>query len=133
MDTLAAIQEAKNRGYDLALVAQNTLPPVARFINYGQFKYRQKKLEAKKKKNKGAKSIKSIRLTFKMGAHDVSVRQKQAVKFLAKGHKIKVDLPLRGRENLHFDLAIDKLKNFRKTLGANIVLEQDAQRFSQTR
>lgn len=91
-----AIFFAKNRGYDLGLVAGNTQPPVAKLINYGKYQYEQGKLAKKQKKKKTG--LKEIRLSMKISEHDLGIKINRAEKFLDKGHKVRINLRLRGRE-----------------------------------
>jgi len=128
MDTRDASAEARKRGYDLALVAEKIDPPVCRFINYGQFKYKQKKLEQKQKQKNKRVEVKGIRLTFTMADNDLKIRQKQAEKFLKQGHRVKIEIILRGRENIFRNLALDKLNNFNRGITIAHVLERSLKR-----
>ena len=56
--------------------------------------------------------MKTIRITFKIGDHDLAVKRKQAEKFAEDGHPLKVSLMLRGRENHYGDLASEKIQSF---------------------
>ena len=94
-------------------------------MNYGSFQYQQEKLLKKQKQMSKSKDVKSVRLSMKIGEHDKETRIKQAEKFLTKGHKIKVELILRGREMQHIPLAKDKLKAFRQELSLKTEVEQD--------
>ncbi len=91
-----AIFFAKNRGYDLALVSENAQPPVAKLINYGKYKYKQEKSAQKSKKKRTG--LKEIRLSMKISEHDLGIKVNRAEKFLKKGHKVKINLRLKGRE-----------------------------------
>jgi len=112
-----ALRQAEEKGFDLIEVNPKAEPPVCRFGDYGQFQYEQKKTERKQKSQQKQLETKGIRLTFRISENDLMVRQQQALKFLAKGHKVKVDLFLRGRERQHAELAkkvvngfVDKIK-----------------------
>lgn len=60
--------------------------------------------------------MKTIRITFKIGEHDLAVKRKQAEKFAEDGHPLKVSLMLRGRENHYGDLAMTKIQSFVESL-----------------
>lgn len=107
-----AIKLAEAAEMDLVEVSPKAEPPVCKILDYGQFKY-QKEKEAKKRKSQSAEvDIKGIRLSVRIGVGDLQVRLKQALKFLEQGDKIRVELPLRGREKAHRDVASQVMDNF---------------------
>ncbi|NQV90479.1 translation initiation factor IF-3 [Candidatus Uhrbacteria bacterium] len=100
-----AIKMAELKELDLVEVSPKAVPPVCKILDYGQFKY-QKEKEAKKRKAQSAEvEIKGIRLSVRIGPGDFEVRVNQALKFLEKGNKVKPELPLRGREKAHREVA----------------------------
>jgi translation initiation factor IF-3 len=60
--------------------------------------------------------MKTLRITFKIGEHDLDVKRKQAEKFSEGGHPLKVSLMLRGRENHYGELAQKKMESFVESL-----------------
>jgi len=92
--TEEAIKLAEAKEMDLVEVSPKAEPPVCKILDYGQFKY-QKEKEAKKRK-----------------AQSAEVRLRQALKFLEQGDKVKVELPLRGREKAHRDVAQEVMTQF---------------------
>lgn len=100
-----ALEEARNRELDLVEVSPKANPPIAKFIDYGSFKYQKEKQERKNKARQKAVGTKTIKLSLRIGDHDLEVRANQGVKFLEEGNKVKIELQLRGRENQHADLA----------------------------
>lgn len=125
MPTTQALQIANERGYDLVEVSPLSNPPVVKFLNFGSFQYqREKQLKKQRAQSKGL-DIKNIRISMKIGEHDREVRINQAEKFLAKGHKIKIELILKGREMQHFNLAKDAMRSFQQALTLPTQLEQD--------
>ncbi len=116
MATTEALAKARASEMDLILVAANAHPPVAKIVDYGKYLYEQKRTARKQRSAGKALAVKGIRLGLRTGEHDVDVRLKQAEKFLAKGHKLKVELRFRGREIQHSDLGIIKLEKFAESL-----------------
>ena len=103
--TEEALKLALTKELDLVEVSPKAVPPVCKILDYGQFKY-QKEKEAKKRKAQSAEvEMKGIRLSVRIGPGDFEVRVNQALKFLEKGNKVKAELPLRGREKAHRDVA----------------------------
>ncbi len=114
--TVDAIQQAKERGYDLVEVSPKAVPPVCKFLDFGQFKY-QKEKEMRIQKARAKKvDVKGIRLSVKMSQHDVDIRVDQAKDFLSEGHKLRIEIMLRGREKEHGELAFERIKEFLHTL-----------------
>jgi len=122
MDTKVAIAKAQEKGLDLVEVSPNTEPPVCKFTDFGQFQYSKSKKQKEQKKKKI--EIKGIRLSLKIGKHDVDFRVKQAEKFLKQGDKVKIELNLKGREKAHKDLAQDVIKNFIEAIENETITEQ---------
>ncbi len=112
LPTAQAIATAQERGYDLVEVSPKAVPPVCRFIDYGQFKY-QKEKEIKAQKAHAKKvDIKGIRLSVKMGENDFNTRLAKAKEFLADGDKLKIELMLRGREKEHGNIGKERIQAF---------------------
>jgi translation initiation factor IF-3 len=102
MPTIEALEIARQAGLDLVEVAPDERPPVCRIMDYGKFKYEQKKKQAKSAKTHHVQ-LKEIRLRPKTGEHDVEFKVKQARGFLSERDKVKVTIQFRGRELAHVD------------------------------
>ena len=89
-------------------------PPVCKVLDYGKFLYQQNRTQQKSKSKKT--EVKGIRISLKIGEHDIQFKQKQAIKFLDQGHKVKVELRLKGRERAFKPQAREKVKEFLNTL-----------------
>ena len=86
---------------DLVEVAPNERPPVCKIIDYGKFKYTQKKKLSKQKQHQI--QVKEIRVRPKTGEHDIEVKVKRAREFLEHKDKVLVNVLFRGRELAHID------------------------------
>jgi len=128
METSKALQIAEERGFDLVEVSPLANPPVAKFLNLSSFLYQREKLIKKQKKSSKTLEIKSVRLSIKIGDHDLATKVGQTDKFLEKGHKVKIELILRGREMSRMDLAKDVLTQFLNMLTLPYEKEQDLSR-----
>ncbi len=126
METRKALYIARERGYDLVEVSPKEIPPVAKLIDYGEFKYKKEKLEQKKKVTQKKIDVKGIRLSLRISKHDLELRKKKTIEFFEEGHKVKIDLILKGREREHRNLAFEIINNFIKDLG-DIKIEQQVQ------
>lgn len=126
--TAEAIRMAETAEKDLVEVSPKAEPPVCRIMDYGQYEYKQEKLMRKAKSGQKKVDLKGIRITFRMGTHDKETRKAQAEKFLAKGHKVKIEMHLRGREKAHQPLARQIIKDFVDSLDHEVTIEDDIKR-----
>ncbi|MFM2221281.1 MAG: hypothetical protein RLZZ553_1029 [Verrucomicrobiota bacterium] len=97
-----ALLKAQAQGLDLVEIAAQADPPVCKIIDYGKFKYEQAKL--KKQKSKSATRMKEIKLRVGTGQHDYNIKMGRIEGFLDTGHKVRVVIQFKGRENAHKDL-----------------------------
>jgi translation initiation factor IF-3 len=97
-------------------------------MNFGQFKYELKKQQQKQKVVQKKTELKGIRLSFRIGENDKMVRRKQTEKFLKAGHKVKIEMLLKGREKAHQDLARQIILDFVESIEQENKIEQDIQR-----
>lgn len=123
LDTSQALAMAQAKELDLVEVAPMARPPVCKILDFGAFQFQQEKKERKAKANQKKVDLKGIRLTFRIGQHDLDTRKNQSLKFLDEGHKIVLEMRLRGRENAHKDLARKQMEGFAKSLGEDVVTE----------
>jgi translation initiation factor IF-3 len=112
MPTHEALRVAQERGYDLVEVAPLAAPPVARFLDYGQFKYDQARREREARRHQRSVEFKEIRLSPKIGSGDFDTKVRRAIQFLEAGDRIKVSCRFRGRELTHAYLGRDLLMRF---------------------
>ncbi len=101
LKTEEALQEAHRAGLDLVEVAPNETPPVCRIMDYGKYKYQQKKRLHKGHTHQT--KIKEVRIRPKTGEHDVMVKVNKAREFLSHKDKVVVTVMFRGREMAHID------------------------------
>ena len=99
-----ALAMARDRDLNLVEVAPEAKPPVCKVMDYGKFKYQQKKKEHKAKSKQHQVVLKEIRVRPKTDSHDIETKVKNARKFLEQGHKVQVNLLFRGREMMHLDV-----------------------------
>lgn len=112
MPTPRALEMAQERGLDLVEVAPMAVPPVARFLDFGQYKYELTKREKENKRRQRSVTFKEVRLTPKIGQGDFDTKVHRAVEFLEDGDRIKVTVRFRGRELTHPELGRNLLTKF---------------------
>jgi len=101
MPTDQAIAAAKEADLDLVEVAPNERPPVCRIMDFGKFKYQQKKRQHRSQAHHS--KIKEIRVRPKTGEHDIEVKVSRAREFLTHKDKVIVSVVFRGRELAHIE------------------------------
>jgi translation initiation factor IF-3 len=119
ISTEKAMEMAREAELDLVELNPKANPPVARLANIGQMKYEKEKKAHKQRVQQKKTETKNIRLSFRIGDHDMEMRVLQAEKFLSKDNKIKVELILRGRERQYSQKAAEIIKEFVAKLQAN--------------
>lgn len=105
---IVEIREALNRaqaaGMDLVEVAPQSRPPVCRIMDYGKWKYAQRKKEQKSRAHRHETEMKELRIkTPKIGDHDLEIKINQARGFLQRNDRVQFTLRFRGRELAHID------------------------------
>ena len=93
VNTDEARRMADEAGLDLVEVQPNADPPVCRIMDYGKFKYAQKKKEKGGAKTRAHSTLKELRVRPAIDPHDLSYRLVQGRKFLEEGHKVHLPRP----------------------------------------
>jgi translation initiation factor IF-3 len=112
MPTKDALEKAQSEEMDLVEINPKANPPVVQIIDFTHFKYQKEKEVRKQKTNSKVSDIKGVRLSMRIGEHDMNMRLEQAKKFLERGDKVKVEIILRGRERKHTSLANEVILKF---------------------
>ena len=97
--TSEAMTLAREAGLDLVEVAPTEKPPVCRIMDYGKYKYQQKKRQHRTTTHQT--KIKEIRVRPKTGKHDIEVKVSKAREFLEHKDKVLLTVMFRGRELAH--------------------------------
>lgn len=116
-----ALRRAEEEGLDLVEVAPNSAPPVCRIMDYGRYKYEQKKKTGKSKGH--AATLKEVKLRPRTDDHDLGFKLKNARRFLLEGDKVKVTVMFRGREMVHTSFGAQQLDRVKVMLGALATVE----------
>ena len=127
VDKGQALSLAQEKGLDLIELNPKTDPPVAKITDFGQFKYDLNKKERTQRQQKIG-GTKSIRLSPRIGKHDLEIKANKAKEFLNDNQKVRVEMVLRGRERNYPDLAINLVNQFIELIGEKIKFEQPIKR-----
>jgi translation initiation factor IF-3 len=107
MSVRDALTAAREAGLDLVEVAPDTNPPVCKFLDYGKFKYRQKKKSHAATVHRV--HFKEIRLTAGIGQHDLQVKIRKMREFIEEGDKVLVTLRFFGRQVAHQEIGMARM------------------------
>ena len=124
MPTARALEMAQERGLDLVEVAPMAQPPVARFLDFGQYKYELTKREKENKRRQRSVTFKEVRLSPKIGTGDFETKLHRAIEFLEEGDRIKVTVRFRGRELTHPEIGRNLIARFVERVGEHGVAER---------
>jgi translation initiation factor IF-3 len=107
-----ARRAAEQRELDLIEVAPNATPPVCRIMDYGKFRYEQRKKQKDAQKKSKQAEIKMLRCRPNTDDHDIDFKMRNARKFLIKGHKVRFTVIFRGPELRHKEIGENQLRLF---------------------
>jgi len=105
-----ALDLARQHELDLVEIAPTANPPVCRIMDYSKFKYDQEKKERRIKRNQHVTHLKQIRMKPHIGEGDYQIKLRQAINFLRKKDKVKINMFFRGREMAHKELGEEIVK-----------------------
>ncbi len=126
LSTIKALEMAKKSGLDLVEVSPNADPPVCKVMDFGKYRYEQKKQLSDQKKRQKKTTVKTIKYRPGTEEGDYQIKFKNLVKFLDNGDKVKVSIWFRGREMQHRELGMDMLDRIEKDTEEFANVEQKA-------
>lgn len=95
MSLADALAEARSHDLDLVEVASREGVVIAKIINWQKHLFEEKKNKKKQQANNKKTELKTLRLSYAIGEHDMEIRRKQAEKFAKEGHILRLELQLR--------------------------------------
>lgn len=124
MSSSEALRLAQDRGLDLVEVNPKAEPPVCKVMDYGKFKYEEKKKANEARKRQTTVEIKEVKVRPKTDEHDLDTKIKHIKRFLEEGNKAKITVRFRGREVTHPEKGREVVDDIIKALEGLIVIEQ---------
>ncbi len=106
-----ALRRAQEYGLDLVEISPTAKPPVCKIMDYGKYKYEQKKKAQQSKAKQHNMQVKEVRLRPKTDTHDIEVKKRKARKFLEEGNKVCFMVIFRGREITHPEIPLAILQD----------------------
>ncbi|MBI1946695.1 MAG: translation initiation factor IF-3 [Deltaproteobacteria bacterium] len=123
LPTDEAMRRAEEKGLDLVEVQPMARPPVCKIMDYGKFKYQQKRKAAEQKHNQKVIEVKEVKFRPKTGKHDFDTKVRHLREFLGDGDKAKVTIMFRGREIVHPEIGHDVLKRVAEAINDVAMIE----------
>jgi translation initiation factor IF-3 len=120
-----AIRLAQSHGLDLIEIAPTATPPTCKIMDYGKWKYENKKKQTQARKNQIIVDTKEIQLRPRTEQHDLETKIRHARRFLIEGDKVKVNLRFSGREMAHLDEGLTVLKKFTEAVTEIAIVESE--------
>lgn len=118
------LRMAEQAGLDLVEISPTAKPPVCKILDYGKYKYEAQKKAHEARRKQKVIQIKEIKLRPTIGEHDLDIKMKHVMEFLADGDKVRITLRFRGREMDHTDLGMQVLQRVQETLKDHCKIEQ---------
>jgi translation initiation factor IF-3 len=110
MSTQDALRRAREQGLDLVEINPKAVPPVCKILDFGRFKYDEKKKKRETKRKQSVVEVKEIKLRPKTDDHDLDFKMRAARRFMESGNKVKVTVRFRGREITHPEKAREQIE-----------------------
>jgi translation initiation factor IF-3 len=121
------LQLAEERGLDLVEISPDADPPVCKIVDWGKYNYQRTKQQQKNRKTAKTLEMKQMRFGLKISQHDLDIKMDKVKKFLEAGHKVKLVLVYRGREQAHREIGFNIAKRVIESFGDTIVVDQQPQ------
>lgn len=111
-----AMRMASAQGFDLVEISPNSDPPVCRILDYGKFLYEEKAKQHAARKHQHTVSVRQMRLTLKISAHDFDTKVRKMREFLEAKDRVKLTVILRGREVVHKERGVEMIDRIAENL-----------------
>lgn len=132
MTTRDAQRLADQQGLDLVEVSPNAEPPVCKIMDFGKFRYEESIKRKVARKNQKMTQIKEVKFHASVDTNDLGHKLRQIKEFLAEGHKVKVTLQYRGRENAHKELGMEVVNKVIQDCATEAIVEQSPKLIGRT-
>ncbi len=104
-----ALAKAQESGLNLVEINPMAKPPVCKIMDYGRYKYEEKKKANDAKKKQHRVEIKEYKMRPRTEEHDYDTKLRAIRAAIEEGNKAKVTIMFRGREITHRELGTQVL------------------------
>jgi len=120
-----ALEMARSQNLDLVEISDKTNPPIARITSFDKFRYEKTRELKKQRLIHKNPELKHIRVSVRSALNDLKYKAKKAEEFLNEGHKVEIQITMRGREKANKGLAFKKLEEFKLLISIPIKIIQE--------
>ena len=120
-----ALKKAEEAKLDLVEIAPHTKPPVVKIIDFGKFRYQERKKSKSQKKSAKSSELKEIRFSPFIGEADYNTRLRRMEGFLEEKNKIRLVVKFKGRQMGSKKYGYDLLKKINDELGDKIIVDTE--------
>ena len=100
METSAALNMAMEAGMDLVEINANSTPVLVKIMDYGKYKYEQKKRANEARKKQKTIELKEVWVKPFIEENDLSIKMKKVFEFLDEGNKVKIAMMTKGSKKV---------------------------------
>ncbi len=124
-----ALAQAQASDLDLIEISPNTVPPIAKIMDYGKFQYDQNKKLKQAKAKSHTVEVKSIQIKVGTGEHDLELKAKKVSEWLSEGNRVKIELYLSGRlKYMEFEFLKGRLDRILKLITVEFKIAEEAKK-----
>jgi len=120
-----ALEQAQNAGLDLVEISPNSEPPVCKIMDFGRYKYQEKKKIHDARKKQKTAVLKEIKLRPTISDHDLGIKIKSMNHFIEDGDKVKISLKFKGREITHQEIGLAVFEKIKAQLSEECKIEHE--------
>lgn len=121
------MRAAEDAGLDLVEISPGAEPPVVKIVDWGKYQYQKMKQQQKNRRQAKVSELKQMRFGLKIGSGDLDIKLRKIRSFLEAGHKVRIQIFYRGRENAHRELGYEMVDRILTALEDEAVAEQKPQ------
>ena len=123
LDARKAAEDAK---LDLIVISPGAKPPVAKIMDFGQYRYETKRKASEVKAKSHVTETKSVQVKIGTSENDQNLKARRTAEWLNEGHRVKVDLFLWGRyKYMEPAFLKERLERFLKIIPAEYKLAEE--------
>ena len=100
METINALNMAYDMGLDLVEINANATPVLVKIMDYGKFKYEQKKRASEARKKQKTIELKEVWVKPFIEENDLNIKLKKVFEFLEEGNKVKIAVMTKGAKKV---------------------------------
>ena len=100
MNTSDALNQAYDLGLDLVEINANATPVLIKIMDYGKYKYEQKKHANEARKKQKTVELREVWVTPVIEENDFNVKMKKVFEFLSAGNKVKIAVMTHGDKKI---------------------------------